>query len=695
MIRRLAIAAFCSLALLGATTGAATASTTWQPCLNAGTSIDCANFTMPLDRTGAVPGTTTVRAVRLAATEGPRMGTMFVIAGGPGQGALAMIDLVASSFEGANRYDLIAVDQRGSGYSEPLNCPRIERWSFDWDGSDPKTDQPFTDCANALGPARAAYNTVEAVADLETVRADLAVDNATFFGVSYGTKVALAYAKAHPNRTKALLLDSVLPTDMPGKFDTDSLAATRSALSTICKGSRCNAVGKKPIDSTKQLAKRLNAKPLPNFLVMPGGKIDESPIDATALYEIIAQADFNSYIYSQLPGMVSAALRGQYAQLVQLYALINGAFESEGSYSLAKRAAKRVAGQKQPAKPRGYEDLALFSNTMFFATTCADFDPPWTRGDNIAGRQAAIDAAAGQLTAAELSPFPRKTVAAMSTSAYCRGWPQSPTAPAIDQGPLPNIPTLALAGDLDLRTPVAWAERAIAGNPRAQLVKIPNVGHSVIGMDISGCALSLAKRFLLFGATDGKCKETAEPVPVAPRAATSLRSLKSARGSCKRMSRRGCVRAKRAITAGYLAARDAFDQMLIGNQEAGPGLYFGSWMLEWDDEDMYSDFPFMVSLLGMSSAPGSITFGSVSISDFPNVDGSLVIGGYRASISGRIAYDRKGDRITISARRGRTRVKIQIGNPRSSKRAAPSRSHLNFRRSYALAGGQSPRNLAR
>jgi len=227
----LAAAITAATMALGATS--ASAANAWLPCLDAEIPYDCATYVMPLDRTGAMAGTTTVRATRYSATEGPRMGTIFVIAGGPGQTSSVMLSLMLDAFSGANRYDIVAVDQRGSGTSEPLNCPRIEAGAFDWEPGDPRTDGPFTDCSVSLGPQRSAFNTAEAVADLETIRNDLGIAQATFFGVSYGTKVALAYAQAHPANTRALLIDSVLPTDMPGQFDVDSIAAARGALRRI------------------------------------------------------------------------------------------------------------------------------------------------------------------------------------------------------------------------------------------------------------------------------------------------------------------------------------------------------------------------------------------------------------------------------------------------------------------------------
>lgn len=329
----------------------------------------------------------------------------------------------------------------------------------------------------------------------------------------------------------------------------------------------------------------------------------------------------------------------------------------------------------------------MFSTTMFFATTCADLAPPWQRGEDVNGRQPAIDAAAQAIPEDQFKPFSRKTVKNNSLAAFCRGWQQSAVPPAIDQGPLPNIPTLALNGTLDLRTPVAWAERAVAGNPSAQLVKIPANGHSVIGTDLSGCALSLAKRFLIFGGTDGKCRRTQPPLPIAPKVPSSLGAVEPAAGSCRKLDRRACKRARKVLTAGYLALRDAFDQALIGGADAGPGLLSGSWSIEYDIGETIDLDVLTLAMVDLESVPGVLTSGQVVLDAMPRINDVVRIGPYRAIISGRLDPDRAADSLKIVARSRGKLVSIRIKASKKARSAAtrPTASQLSLRRSYMLA----------
>ena len=59
---------------------------------------------------------------------------------------------------------------------------------------------------------------------MEAIRAELGVEKLTLFGISYGTELAIAYARAYPQHVERLILDSVVDAD-----DTDPYLTPRSA----------------------------------------------------------------------------------------------------------------------------------------------------------------------------------------------------------------------------------------------------------------------------------------------------------------------------------------------------------------------------------------------------------------------------------------------------------------------------------
>jgi pimeloyl-ACP methyl ester carboxylesterase len=79
-----------------------------------------------------------------------------------------------------------------------LRCHRLER-----DGR-LRSTAAGADCATGLGARRAFYTTRDSVEDVEAVRQALGVDKLTLFGISYGTKLALAYAREHPDHVERI-----------------------------------------------------------------------------------------------------------------------------------------------------------------------------------------------------------------------------------------------------------------------------------------------------------------------------------------------------------------------------------------------------------------------------------------------------------------------------------------------------------
>ena len=91
----------------------------------------CSTVTVPLDRTGHVPGTIALH-VEVLPPQGTPRGTLFLVAGGPGQGSAHVFALSNPSaaqlyhylFPG---YTLVAYDDRGTGDSGLLDCPPLQR----------------------------------------------------------------------------------------------------------------------------------------------------------------------------------------------------------------------------------------------------------------------------------------------------------------------------------------------------------------------------------------------------------------------------------------------------------------------------------------------------------------------------------------------------------------------------------------
>ena len=137
---------------------------------------------------------------------------LFVLAGGPGQGAGDFYASVAPAFARIRRdRDIVLLDQRGTGASHALSCPGEEAQLYP--ASDAEVAAFARRCLEALRAQAdpAFYTTSIAVADLERVRAALGYERIDLYGISYGTRVAQQYLRRFPARVRALILDGVVP----------------------------------------------------------------------------------------------------------------------------------------------------------------------------------------------------------------------------------------------------------------------------------------------------------------------------------------------------------------------------------------------------------------------------------------------------------------------------------------------------
>jgi pimeloyl-ACP methyl ester carboxylesterase len=164
---------------------------------------------------------------------------LLLLAGGPGQGAVDTFAGMTGLFSALlPRRDLVMVDQRGTGQSNPLRCEvdpeeletlndmNSEAWK-DW----------TRDCHASLDADTRFYTTTVAIEDLETVRQALGIEQWNLYGGSYGTRKALTYMKLFPASVRSVVLDSVVAQDEA--LGTSHEANLRSTLSRVFR--KCDA----------------------------------------------------------------------------------------------------------------------------------------------------------------------------------------------------------------------------------------------------------------------------------------------------------------------------------------------------------------------------------------------------------------------------------------------------------------------
>ncbi len=238
--------------------------------------IDCGYLSVPEDRSQAnSPMIRLHVAIIHNIDSGPVPDPVVILHGGPGGNALDMMDYWLNVFRLVRRdHDLIVLDQRGVGYSEPsLNCPEAEQqWYQSWTEnlSQREVDQRYAEglqqCHDRLvaeGVNLAAYTSAANAADLEDLRQALDYDQWNLFGSSYGTRLALTIMRDFPAGVRSVVLDSVYPpqVDLYATLGVNAERALNLIFERCAADADCNQAHPDLKAAFYQLVDQLDAEP--------------------------------------------------------------------------------------------------------------------------------------------------------------------------------------------------------------------------------------------------------------------------------------------------------------------------------------------------------------------------------------------------------------------------------------------------
>jgi pimeloyl-ACP methyl ester carboxylesterase len=148
-----------------------------------------------------------------AKAEHPLPDPIVFLAGGPGQAATTLAPQLANYWMRQQR-DIVLVDQRGTGQSNPLQVT-LPGSAEDLQGY---LDLPWRESLFKQSLAElqkvadlTKYTTAIAMDDVDAVRRALGYDKVDLVGGSYGTRAALVYMKRHKEHVRCAVLDGVAP----------------------------------------------------------------------------------------------------------------------------------------------------------------------------------------------------------------------------------------------------------------------------------------------------------------------------------------------------------------------------------------------------------------------------------------------------------------------------------------------------
>ena len=411
-------------------------------------------------------------AVVPAVSARARPDPLFLLAGGPGQGARDGYVPILGALAGVRRdRDLVLVDQRGTGQSNPMNCDFPEE-AFASD-VEPETFRSMaSDCLARLPGDPRFYTTSVAVRDLDAVRAALGYDQINLYGGSYGTRVAQHYLRRYPERTRAVILDGVVNPSLAlgASMALDAEHALRADLSRCSQSTACATRYPGLAADFDALRARLAEQPV--TVTIP------DPVTAEPR-EIVFTGDHFALVTRMLIYSDSTAA------LLPLF--IHEALARDNFVPLAAQA-EMVQQQLEDALAYGMHNTVVCSEDLpFLDRASLDHD--------------ALDRSF--LGGAMLDGL----------TAMCEVWPRGVVDADLKEPLRSPVPALLLSGQFDPVTPPVYATAAAAGFSDHAEIVFKGQGHIQLGLK---CAQSIIRHFLDAGTAAGldtRCVDTVEAVP--------------------------------------------------------------------------------------------------------------------------------------------------------------------------------------
>ena len=413
----------------------------------------CSTFDVPENRDD--PHSRHIRlklAIARSDAQVPEPDLVTLLAGGPGEAATEAWVIEAPAFaEVRKHHDVLLLDQRGTGGSNPLSCKSAEQAS-DQHVLKLDLDTIRKDVAACLDEVKQKadpryYTTTIAVQDLEDVRKALGSPQLDLVGVSYGTRMAQQYIKHYPNSVRSVVLDSVVPNqavlgeDFAGNLD-DALKKDFAYCTAVpvCKQRFGDSM-----QTLYQLRDALRANPHKvSFRDPETYETVERPLSEFSLASVVRMFAYQPETAALLPLSINAAAHGDVGPLLGQAKILSGDLSGD------------------------------MNNGMSMSVICsedADLLQPRPQDQNTILGNHLVDA----------------------IKAQCDVWPHG-ARPDDFHAPLKSDkPILMLSGELDPVTPPRYGQQILSGLSDARQLIFKGQGHSLLGR---GCMPQLLGKFI-------------------------------------------------------------------------------------------------------------------------------------------------------------------------------------------------------
>jgi pimeloyl-ACP methyl ester carboxylesterase len=447
----------------------------------------CGWVTVPLDRSGRVPGALRIGYERFLHrdTSRPALEPIVAVEGGPGYATTASRSYYLGLFRPLlQRHDLLLVDQRGTGTSAPIDCEPLQHIHWPYTGWIPAVGA----CGRQLGAASDLYSSRDAADDLADVLDALHIPKIDLYGDSYGTFFSQTFAILHGDRLRTLVLDAAYPVEDTDPWWRDLSRAARSGYRLACaRDTGCEALGGDPVKRLAALDRIVTRHPITGVAPDADGTLARVTITPSVLISIFGAGGYVFDPYRELDAAARAALKPHPDFLPIL--------------RLAREEVDFTSSGGNPA---------LYSQGMDYAVSCPDYPQLYDMHAPVADRPTQYAASIRALKRTDPRAFAPFTVHQWVTSNdedydSCLRWPvPAHPKPLLPPGhTYPHVPALVLVGDLDSVTSAEGARQVAHSFPNSTFVEVANMTHVTALNDPAGCTEGIVLRFVRTGGSAG------------------------------------------------------------------------------------------------------------------------------------------------------------------------------------------------
>ena len=428
-----------------------------RPCpagwLPSSTSAECGTIRVFENRQAKQGRQIDIAFARIRAERSPSSGAVFLLTGGPGGNGMEMAG-AASMWARPLRatMDIVLFDQRGTGHSNSLECARDLQSKPGSSFGHVFPEAWIRQCRASLESKAdlRQYTTDVAVDDLDDVRAALGYERINLYGGSYGTRLAQAYMRRHPEHTRAVVLDGTMPFDIkvPLTYAATAQQAFTRVVQSCASDPQCHA---------------------------------EHPSFSSEFDKVLANFDREAVMASVTPGPngpTSVPMsRGDFG-----YAVRGILYNPGGVRSLPDMIGHAASTGDVSAFAQQYLDREMrfnrgFSMGLHLSVLCAE-DVPFIQPQDVA--PATSRTFLGEYL---IDEYQRA----------CAVWPKADIRPDFRQPISVSTPTLLISGYFDPVTPPEFAARIAKSLPASRTLVARQGAHGSVGFCADAAIFVLQK----------------------------------------------------------------------------------------------------------------------------------------------------------------------------------------------------------